>query len=305
MSSSRGFVDGSGGAGGVDAAGGAPAGADAAHAGADAAPTRVKRWLVALDIDGTTMREDGVVTDTVIQAVRDAEAAGHEVMLSTGRSENMTVPLLERLGIEPKYLVCANGALTLQRTVEGAYERVHVETFDPTEVLQTIRGALENGAYGVEDETGHYLLSGDFPDDTMTASGDHVDFERLLGVRATRVVVISPEHGLEEFLEIVDAMGLHKVSYTVGWTAWLDIAPEGVTKATAMERIREWLDIPRSRVFAAGDGRNDIDMLRWASTSGRGVVMGQAPDDVVDAGNELTGGVTADGLAAALDTLPR
>jgi hydroxymethylpyrimidine pyrophosphatase-like HAD family hydrolase len=67
-----------------------------------ATPTRVKRWLVALDIDGTTMREDGVVTDTVIQAVQDAEAAGHEVMLSTGRSESMTVPLIARLGIAPK-----------------------------------------------------------------------------------------------------------------------------------------------------------------------------------------------------------
>jgi len=297
MSSSRGFVDGS------EASGSGLAAASGSARAADSA--RVKRWLVALDIDGTTMREDGVVTDTVIQALLDTEAAGHEVMLSTGRSEGMTVPLLERLGIQPKYLVCANGALTLKRTESGAYERVHVETFDPTEVLQTIRGALENGAYGVEDETGHYLLSGDFPDDTMTASGDHVEFERLLGVQATRVVVISPEHGLEEFLNIVDKMGLHKVSYTVGWTAWLDIAPEGVTKATAMERVREWLDIPRSRVFAAGDGRNDIDMLRWASTSGRGVVMGQAPDDVVDAGNELTGGVTDDGLAAALDTLPR
>jgi Cof subfamily protein (haloacid dehalogenase superfamily) len=297
MSSSRGFVDGS------DTAG-TPGRGDAAGA-SDGAPARVKRWLVALDIDGTTMREDGVVTDAVIRAVRDAEAAGHEVMLSTGRSEGMTVPLLERLGIQPRYLVCANGALTLERTDEGTYERVHVETFDPTEVLQTIRGSLQNGAYGVEDETGHYLLSGDFPDDTMTASGDHVDFEHLLNVQATRVVVISPEHGLEDFLDIVDKMGLHKVSYTVGWTAWLDIAPEGVTKATAMERVREWLDIPRSRVFAAGDGRNDIDMLRWASTSGRGVVMGQAPEDVVDAGNELTGGVTDDGLAAALDSLPR
>jgi len=299
MSSSRGFVDGS------EASGSGLASASDSDSARAAEPARVKRWLVALDIDGTTMREDGVVTDTVIQALLDTEAAGHEVMLSTGRSEGMTVPLLERLGIQPKYLVCANGALTLKRTESGAYERVHVETFDPTEVLQTIRGALENGAYGVEDETGHYLLSGDFPDDTMTASGDHVAFERLLGVQATRVVVISPEHGLEEFLDIVDKMGLHKVSYTVGWTAWLDIAPEGVTKATAMERVREWLDIPRSRVFAAGDGRNDIDMLRWASTSGRGVVMGQAPDDVVDAGNELTGGVTDDGLAAALDTLPR
>ncbi|RPE82458.1 Cof subfamily protein (haloacid dehalogenase superfamily)/HAD superfamily hydrolase (TIGR01484 family) [Curtobacterium sp. PhB137] len=279
---------------------------DGAAQGAGAgAPARTKRWLVALDIDGTTMREDGVVTEPVVAAVRDAEAAGHEVMLSTGRSEGMTVPLLETLGIEPKYLVCANGALTLARRPDGSYERVHVEHFDPSDVLQTIRGALENAAFGVEDETGHFRLSENFPADTMTNAGELVPFEQLLTVEATRVVVISPEHGLEEFLQIVEDMGLHKVSYTVGWTAWLDIAPEGVTKATAMERVREWLDIPRSRVFAAGDGRNDIDMLRWASTSGRGVVMGQAPDDVVDAGNELTGGVSDDGLAAALDSLPR
>uniref|UniRef100_A0A942YE93 HAD hydrolase family protein n=1 Tax=Neobacillus citreus TaxID=2833578 RepID=A0A942YE93_9BACI len=269
------------------------------------AGTRVKRWLVALDIDGTTMREDGVVTEAVVAAVRDAEAAGHEVMLATGRSESMTVPLLETLGITPEYLVCANGALTLRRTPDGSYERVHVERFDPTEVLQTVHGALANAAFGVEDETGHFLLSGNFPDDAMTVAGEHVPFEQLLGVEATRVVVISPGHDTEDFLQVVEDMGLHKVSYSVGWTSWLDIAPEGVTKATAMERVREWLDIPRSRVFAAGDGRNDIDMLRWASTSGRGVVMGQAPDDVVEAGNELTGGVTDDGLAAALDTLPR
>ncbi|GAA3342860.1 HAD family hydrolase [Curtobacterium pusillum] len=272
---------------------------------ASGAITRTKRWLVALDIDGTTMREDGVVTDTVLAAIRDAEAAGHEVMLATGRSEGMTVPLLSTLGITPRYLVCANGALTLARRDDGSYERVHVETFDPSEVLQTIHGALTNAEFGVEDETGHFLLSGNFPDDAMTVSGEHVSFEQLLGVEATRVVVISPGHDTEDFLQIVERMGLHKVSYSVGWTSWLDIAPEGVTKATAMERVREWLDIPRSRVFAAGDGRNDIDMLRWASTSGRGVVMGQAPDDVVDAGNELTGGVTDDGLAAALDSLPR
>ena len=273
------------------------------------AATRVKRWLVALDIDGTVMREDGVVTSTTVEAIKSAAAAGHEVMLSTGRSEGMTVPVLQTLGIEPEYLVCANGAVTLRRSdaphAINGYVRVHVETFDPTDVLQTIRGALSNAAYGVESPDGRYLLSGEFPDDAMTKHGSHVDFSQLLGVRATRVVVISPEHGLEEFLAIVDRMGLHKVSYNVGWTAWLDIAPEGVTKATAMERVREWFDIPRSRVFAAGDGRNDIDMLRWASTSGRGVAMGQAPEDVVDAASEITGGVTDDGLAAALDTLPR
>lgn len=271
------------------------------------APKRPKRWLVALDVDGTTMREDGVITDTVVQAVQDAEAAGHQVMLATGRSEGMTVPLLDTLGIRPRYVVCANGAITLERddAEPTGYRRAHVESFDPTEVLQTVRGALADAAFGVELETGKFLLAGPFPDDVMTQQGDHVDFDELLGTEACRVVVISPEHGLDEFLGIVERMGLHKVSYTVGWTAWLDIAPEGVTKATAMERVREWLDIPRSRVFAAGDGRNDIDMLRWAGTSGRGVAMGQSPDDVVEAATEITGGVTDDGLAAALDTLPR
>jgi 5-amino-6-(5-phospho-D-ribitylamino)uracil phosphatase len=267
------------------------------------APHRAKRWLVALDVDGTVMREDGVITEPVVAAVRAAVDAGHDVMLATGRSEAVTVPLLETLGIQPAYLVCANGAITLRRSGDG-YERVHVETFDPTEVLQTVRGALAGAAFGVEDETGHYKLAGTFPHALGTGDSEAVDFDDLLGARATRVVVISPEHGLDDFLQIVENMGLHKVSYTVGWTAWLDIAPEGVSKATALERVREWLDIPRSRVMAAGDGRNDIDMLRWASTSGRGVAMGQAPEEVVEAASEVTGSVLEDGLAAVLGTLP-
>jgi 5-amino-6-(5-phospho-D-ribitylamino)uracil phosphatase len=275
------------------------------------APKRPKRWLVALDVDGTVMREDGIITEPVIAAVQAVAAAGHDIMLATGRSAGMTVPLLDQLGIRPRFLVCANGAITLERVSDGEpadtgdYRRVFVESFDPTEVLQTVRGALEGAAFGVEDETGHFRLAGPFPEDTMTSDGERVSFEELFGVEATRVVVISPEHGLEEFLDIVDRMGLHRVSYNVGWTAWLDIAPEGVTKATAMERVRELLDIPRSRVFAAGDGRNDIDMLRWASTSGRGVAMGQAPDEVIDAASEQTADVLADGLADALDSLPR
>ena len=75
-------------------------------------------------------------------------------------------------------------------------------------------------------------------------------------------------------------MGLHQVSYAIGWTAWLDIAPDGVNKATALERVRGWLDVPLDRVIAVGDGRNDIDMFAWAGAAGRSVAMGQAPDEV-------------------------
>jgi hydroxymethylpyrimidine pyrophosphatase-like HAD family hydrolase len=113
-------------------------------------------------------------------------------------------------------------------------------------------------------------------------------------------VVISPEHAIEDFLSVVERMGLHKVSYNVGWTAWLDIAPDGVNKSTALERVRELLGIPRSRVLAMGDGRNDIDMLEWASVEGRGVAMGQAPDEVLAVANEVTGTDIDDGAATVL-----
>jgi 5-amino-6-(5-phospho-D-ribitylamino)uracil phosphatase len=74
-----------------------------------------------------------------------------------------------------------------------------------------------------------------------------------------------------------------------------------VNKSTALERVRRLLDIPRSRVMAVGDGRNDIDMLEWASVEGRGVSMGQAPDEVIAASNERTASDTDDGVAVLLE----
>jgi len=263
-----------------------------------------ERWLIALDIDGTVLREDDIISESVIEAVQKVRDAGHEVMLATGRSVALTMPILQRLGISPQYVVCSNGAITLKRDPDAptGYFREYVETFDPTEVLTTIRGSLESANYAVEDENGAYRFTGTFPEGTLGAVSEKVPFEELLTMPTTRVVVISPGHRIEDFLSVVERMGLHKVSYNVGWTAWLDIAPDGVNKASALERVRELLDIPRSRVLAVGDGRNDIDMLEWASAEGRGAAMGQAPDEVLDAANEVTGSDFEDGVATLLDS---
>lgn len=267
--------------------------------------TPAARWLVALDIDGTTMHEDGSISDAVIEQVRRLETAGHEVMLATGRSAAATLPVLDRLEITPRFLVCSNGAITMHRDPNApmGYRREWVESFDPTNVLTSIRAHLGNARFAVEDVRGLYRYTEPFPDATIGFDSEQVDFDELLRHPATRVVVISPDHDMEEFLEVVERMGLNRVSYAIGWTAWLDIAPDGVNKATAMERVRLELDIPRERVMAVGDGRNDIDLLIWASAEGRGVAMGQAPDDVIDAAGETTAAVHDDGLALVLSTL--
>ena len=259
--------------------------------------------LVALDIDGTVLMEDGTLSPHVRRAAQDAVERGHEVMLATGRSSASTLPIVELLGIEPEYVVCSNGAVTLQRdpAAPEGYRRERIETFDPTDVLTTISGALSDARYAVEDAEGYFRYTARFPEAAVGEHAEEVAFEQLLDVAATRVVVISPNHAVEEFLGVVDEMGLRRVSYAVGWTAWLDIAPDGVNKATAMEWVRSRLGVPLDRTVAVGDGRNDIDMLEWA---GRGVAMGQAPGEVVAAADETTATVHDDGLARVLDSLP-
>lgn len=266
---------------------------------------RTDGLLVALDIDGTILAEDGSLSPAVRRSVTAAVERGHTLMLATGRSAQSTVPVARALGIDPEFLVCSNGAVTLARDAGGpdGYRREFVETFDPTEVLTTIAGALAGAQYAVEDAQGFFRYTERFPQAAVGEASTMVDFDDLLAVAATRIVVISPNHGTEDFLGVVERMGLQRVSYAVGWTSWLDIAPDGVNKATAMERVRDRLGFPRDRVVAVGDGRNDVELLGWAEEQGRGVAMGQAPPEVRAAAGELTRPVEDDGLARVLDSL--
>lgn len=264
------------------------------------------QWLVALDIDGTVLAEDGTLSEEVIGEVGRARDNGHHITLATGRSPALTLPILRQLGLDPEWVVSSNGAIILRRDEshpEG-YRREYVEHFDPTPVLTRIREKLPQANYAVENETGLYRYTGWFPDGALDLETEKVDFDELLTTVATRVVVIAPGHDMDEFLEAVESMGLHQVSYTVGWTAWLDIAPDGINKSTALEKVRQHLGFDLSRVMVVGDGRNDIEMLQWAAVSGRAVAMGQAPPEVARHATEVTKTHDEHGVAWALKTLP-
>ena len=264
------------------------------------------RWLVALDVDGTLLTHRGDVAPEVVDAVRAAAQRGHEVMLATGRSLVETIPVLRQLDIWPEYVVCSNGAMLLKRDAlaDDGYVKHYIETFNPEKVLKLIKGHLPDGKYAVEDEHGNYYYTEPLPGVDPILLARQVDFEGLLELQATRVVVVSPDHDTEDFLQVVERIGLKQVSYSIGWAAWLDIAPEGVSKASALEKVREALDFPRSRLFAAGDGNNDIQMIEWAAELGRGIAMGNAEPEIKAVANEVCGNVQDLGLIEALNKLP-
>nr|WP_179756493.1 HAD family hydrolase [Kineococcus aurantiacus] len=259
-------------------------------------------FLVALDVDGTVVDLDESMSDRVRAAVRRVADAGAHVVVATGRSLHGTLPVLQRLDLHEGFAVCSNGAVTVQldRAEPEGYRVVSLHTFDPSGVAELLREQLPAGLFAVEVLGRGYKLTAPFPDGELTGEMEVVPFDELFAEPVMRVIIRSPEHTSAEFSRLVDEVGLKGVAYSVGWTAWLDLAPDGVTKASALEEVRMRLDVERERTLAVGDGRNDIEMLRWA---GRGVAMGNAPAEVRAAADAVTGHVEEDGLAQVLEDL--
>jgi len=260
----------------------------------------MSRGFVALDIDGTVVLEDNSSSPGVEAAVAAAVAAGYDVTLATGRSWGATAPILDRLAIRPEYVVCANGATIFRLGDDGIYHRHHTETFEPSAALAALRAHLPDAQYMVELEDGTRLFTDSFDDWNLTQAYQ-VPFEQLGAHPVTRVVVVSPEHDEEEFIRIVERAGLHSLTYAIGWTSWLDIAPEGVDKSSGLALVQKWTGFDPESVVVIGDGRNDIEMFTWAlDVGGRAVAMGQASGDVLAAAGEVTSSVEDGGVARIL-----
>ncbi|WP_151523912.1 HAD family hydrolase [Serinicoccus kebangsaanensis] len=259
--------------------------------------------LVALDVDGTIVNHDGHLSPRVREAVAALDDLPHvTVVIATGRSVIATLPVLEQLGLAThrRPVVCSNGAVTVAATPGGAssFELLDVVTFDPAPAIALVRTHLPTALVAVEEIGVGFKVSTPFPEGELWGEEIVVPVEELTARPATRVTFREPDLSSEDFTALVERIGLHGVAYAVGWSAWLDLAPEGVSKASALELVRRQLDIEPHRTIAVGDQRNDIEMLHWAAV---GYAMGQAPEEVLRAADRTTGSVDEDGLADALD----
>ena len=252
--------------------------------------------LLVLDIDDTLVTHLGAVSERVVDAVGRAVDAGINVVLSTGRTISTTAPIARALGLDG-WAVCSNGAMLAMVVPETIVDTV---TFDPRTVLDRLVTLLPGAVYAVEDTQGVFHATRVFGAGSLGLSLREVPFEHLLYQPVVRLVVRSDEHVETGFGEIVEQMGLHTVIFGVGDTAWMDIGPTGVSKATMLAELCTRLDINPARTVAVGDSWNDIDMLAWAGT---GVAMGSAPRSVTNAADATTDETPGDGVAEVIDAI--
>jgi len=252
--------------------------------------------LIALDVDDTLVPHMGTVSERVVEALARARSAGITVALATGRTISTTAPVARAAGLDG-WLVCSNGAVLATVEPETVIDTI---TFDPRPALDFLVTELPEAVFAVEDIHGVFHSTRMFGAGALGLSVREVPFEHLLADPVVRLVVHSDAHVDSGLGHIAAQLGMHSVIFGAGETAWMDIGPKGVNKATMLAELCTRLDLNHARTLTVGDFWNDIEMLRWAGT---GVAMGSAPEQVLAAADAVTSAVPGDGVAEIIDAL--
>jgi HAD superfamily hydrolase (TIGR01484 family) len=190
--------------------------------------------------------------------------------------------------------VASNGSVTFSYP---PVEVLSTVTFDASEIVRMLLEHVPQALVAVEEIGVGYRVNRHFPEGEITGEMVLQSVDELVAEPVTRVIIRDPHASEEDFVELAERVGLHGINYFIGWTAWLDLAPAGVSKASGLQQVCDRLGVGPEDVLAIGDGRNDIEMLQWAH---RGVAMGQAPLEVQEAADFVTSTVEDDGAAQEL-----
>ena len=249
--------------------------------------------LVALDIDGTVIDDDGRLDPRTRDAISRVVGGGVPVVLATGRGWHATRPIADALGLPRMPSVCSNGAVLVSYPPEEIVETV---TFDASDIIRRVADAHPDWLMAVEVLGEGYRVNRPFPDGELSGRIWVETPEQLAAERVTRVVLRDTNSTAAEFSRIAPNLNLHGVSYFIGYTAWLDIAPADVDKSYGLGRVCDRIGVAPADVLAVGDGFNDLEMFAFAGS----VAMGQAPDEVKRHADAVTGTVDDLGLVEEL-----
>jgi HAD superfamily hydrolase (TIGR01484 family) len=227
-------------------------------------------------------------------------AAGVPVVLASGRAPLSMAAVLDQLRLprgpeeDVTFGVASNGAVTFSYPPINVVSEV---TFDARDAVNAVLEHVPDALVAVEEHGVGYRVNRHFPEGELGGRMILTPLEEMMASEVSRVIIRDPSSTSEDFVALADKLGLQGTNYFIGWTAWLDLAPEGVTKASALADVAHRLGVDQAEVLAIGDGRNDMEMLTWA---GRGVAMGQSPDEVKAVADHVTATVEGDGVAHEL-----
>jgi Cof subfamily protein (haloacid dehalogenase superfamily) len=259
--------------------------------------------LIATDLDGTLLRDDGTISPRSRRALHAAQEAGLTVVFVTARPPRHVRALADDTGLTG-VAVCANGAILYDIASRRflRHERLAAEL--ARDLIDALRASHPDTAFATEHghklgyEPGFPQIVDDLPDRHVPRL-DHA--HRLCDEEVTKLLVHHPIHDAHAFAEIARVeVGARAAVLHSGGGPFIEIAALGVSKANGLRLLCEHLGVQANHVIAFGDMPNDLPMLQFA---GHAVAVANAHAEVLAAADEVTTSNQHDGVARSIELL--
>lgn len=257
---------------------------------------------IVIDLDGTLLNSDHVMSERNRETIRRAIDAGKQVFIATGKTRTSADSVIAALnlqtpGVYLQGLMIFNADGTLRRETK----------LEPHILRRVINYGNSNG-YSIIAYSGNRLI--------MQKLDNNADLIASFGEPMPEAV--------GPLVNLVDTMPIHKIVFIadsfrqikalrwqfnqqVGGQVYmttakvltsLEVLPKGTSKGNGVKSLMRDLGIKLANVMAIGDGENDIEMIKMA---GLGVAMGNAEDMLKDVAQEITLTNDEDGVAEAIE----
>ena len=263
--------------------------------------------LLAMDMDGTVLNSQKIVTPRTDRAIRQALAAGKEVLFATGRCPTEVRPYLQQYP-EMRYALCLSGAVIFDVAAGRTLEDV---SFSPALTRQILNAAEQVDAmvaiYAGDDvfvERSRRPRMDYFCCDCFAALYDrcavYVDtLQEALDREGNRVHKINLYcHTAEDWKKAGELLSGLPVTCARGIPNNFEVSPRGVSKGEGLRQLCRAAGIPMEEAIAVGDEGNDLTMV---ADAGLGVAMGNAAEAVKAAAKAVTADCDHDGVAEVIE----
>lgn len=261
--------------------------------------------LVACDLDGTLLHDDGTVTPRVRAALDAVRARGTRVVLATGRPWVVAKRTATEIELE-SFVITSNGSYTVQAPSGDEFHSVWLDAHIAVQIVERLRAEVPGLGFGIEYERGLYNEAG-FAERLPHSIPTREPIEDVLtslsvGGRVRNVVAFGGDFDdrMPELRQLVEAVVGDVAEVKYAGLPFVQVAPLGVDKAAALAAVCAHLDIDAADVVAFGDEGNDQAMLEWAGT---GVAMATAPEHVKAVADDITVANVDEGVAEWLERM--
>jgi Cof subfamily protein (haloacid dehalogenase superfamily) len=260
--------------------------------------------LIAIDLDGTLLTKDRMISDENKQAIKEAKDQGIKVVLCTGRPLLGVVQYLEELDLrEPgDYGITYNGGL-VQKTDTG--EILSQKTLSRQETLELYQLSRDinipcnfidlDRVYEPPYPAGRDSL---YPQ-VMNALPFVPIVPEDLSEEATmnKVVFCYEEETLDNAIAKIPSDFFEKYTLMKSRPFLLELLNKEVNKSRGIAILCELLGIESHEVMAIGDEANDFAMIEFA---GIGVAMENATSEIKKIAQFITKNNDEHGVAHAI-----